>query len=271
MVHTKVHSIHPEHLNLFSNSEGLRTVLNLLHTIGPDSWRVLPIARDLMIFTAHRFRPVALSWGRDQWEAASAAFLAMRENSVRSAEDPWAAITRAVQRAMIAEAEGERSLLSTDKARRPEKRPDAKPIRAGEYEEFIFDVLAPALDGTTEAVPDLVVQIPASMLIAVGWSVPEALSVVEYVCHRIADLGSHASAIDTLRRDHSMRVRCDLTTKQWGHLIGFLVGNRRNPEDVLFGAIIRVLTGDTLDDLLSDAELCERLINSAPTHRLRSV
>lgn len=60
------------------------------------------------------------STGLDQWEAASAAFDAMRTPAVRNAEDPWAVITRAVQVTLIAEESGNGLLCSTHQARRPQ-------------------------------------------------------------------------------------------------------------------------------------------------------
>ena len=62
----------------FEDSEALRALLNRLHDAGRDAWRTDPEAAALMRHAAQRYGALAKKHGLDPWEAASAAFEAMR-------------------------------------------------------------------------------------------------------------------------------------------------------------------------------------------------
>ena len=81
----------------FDDSEALRALLTRLHEAGRGAWRHDPEAAALMEHAASKYAALARKHGLDPWEAASAAFEAMRGAATRRAEDPWAVITRAVQ------------------------------------------------------------------------------------------------------------------------------------------------------------------------------
>ena len=86
----------------FTTSEGLRALLNRLHTGGEDAWVHDPVARDLMEFAADKYKALARKHRLDTWEAVAAAFDAMQNRSTREADDPWAIITHAVRITAIA-------------------------------------------------------------------------------------------------------------------------------------------------------------------------
>lgn len=81
----------------FENSERLRELLTRLSEDGPAAWSSDPEAAALMRHAAQKYAALARKHGLDPWEAATAAFEAMRTAAVRRADDPWAVITRAVQ------------------------------------------------------------------------------------------------------------------------------------------------------------------------------
>ena len=103
----------------FEDPEGLRVLLDRLHAAGRGSWRADPEAAALMRHAAEKYAALARKHGLDPWEAAAAAFDAMRTPSVRRAEDPWAMVTRAVQVTCIAEERANGLLCSVHQARRP--------------------------------------------------------------------------------------------------------------------------------------------------------
>ena len=66
----------------FENSERLRELLTRLGAEGPDAWRNDPVAAELMRYAADKYAALARKHGLDPWEAAAAAFEAMRTPSV---------------------------------------------------------------------------------------------------------------------------------------------------------------------------------------------
>ncbi|HEY0225690.1 MAG TPA: hypothetical protein VGC05_04680 [Mycobacterium sp.] len=217
----------------------------MVQELGPDGWRALPIVADVMRYAQRRYEPVARSWGRPPEEAATAAFFAMRTPSVARADDPWAVVTHAVELAMAAEAQGERGLISPEKARRPELRPSFAPVRASEYE-FLLDTAGIPEPGPGETV-DEVVQVAAALLAVAGWPAQRTTPVVEYIVARLSDLGSQQSALDLLRRDEVARTRFGLDQPSWLTLLRLLIGS---PAQV--GVLGRALLGERLAELLAD-------------------
>lgn len=249
-----------------ADPEGLRTTLTLLDELGPDGWRRLPIAGRLLAYARERYTPVALSWGRPRDDAAAAAFLVMRTASVRKATDPWAAVTRGVELHMIAEATAERGLMSPERARRPEARPAWAPVRAGEYE-FLYDLAASPGDGEDAAggAVDRLVATAAAVLAVAGWEREAAVQAVEYVCSRMADMGSQDSALDALRRDAAARLRLGCSPEEWAALLRTLIGTRPSATSKATPALLaRIALREPLRDLLQDAALLSRANASVP-------
>src|SRR3712207_3138455 len=86
----------------FRDSEGLRNLLGRLQTDDGTRWRTDPEVAELMQYAADRYARLARKHGLDPWEAAAAAFDAMRAPSTLPAVDPRAIVTRAVQVSCIA-------------------------------------------------------------------------------------------------------------------------------------------------------------------------
>ena len=102
----------------FTTTEGLRLLLVRLHYSGPASWQHDQEAAELMAYTMDKYGALARKHGLEPADAAVAAFDAMRTRAVRTAGDPWAVTTRAVQLTLIYEARAHGLLCSTHQARR---------------------------------------------------------------------------------------------------------------------------------------------------------
>lgn len=256
----------PPHLSaeetdaFLQSPEGLRTILIVLDRLGPNAWGTLPAAVALLEHAQRRFAPVASSWSRPVEDATYAAFLAMRGRSAWTANDPWAVVTRAVELSMQAEAYGERLLISPDKARRRHQRPAMPPVRAGDYEEFLYDVVGNdaasiATDDADNSGSGPTITTAAALLTVAGWREANALWACEYVASRMVDMGSQESAIDVLRRDPA-RMRVGLNRAEWAHLLTLLIGSKpRTGKPGGMGVFARILVGETLPELLADSDL----------------
>ena len=102
----------------FRTSEGLRRLLVRLEESGPDAWRDDDEAAALMRFAMEKYGALARKHGLEPEDAAVAAFEVMRTRAARTAHDPWAVVTRAVQVTLIAEERANGLLCSTGRARR---------------------------------------------------------------------------------------------------------------------------------------------------------
>ncbi len=202
----------------FEDSEALRALLTRLHEAGRGAWRHDPEAAALMEHAARKYAALARKHGLDPWEAASAAFEAMRGAATRRAEDPWAVITRAVQVTCTAEERGNGLLCSVHQARRPrysvfhdaERFSDRENPLPDYHPAFRFDPFTdgePDADG--DAVPERAVNVTAAIedtiafLSWVGWEPATARAAVEYITTRLAESVSRASAFEVLRRDRA--------------------------------------------------------------------
>lgn len=259
----------------FESSEGLRALLARLHEAGPGGWRHDPAAADLMRFAAEKYAALARKHGQDPWVAAAAAFDAMRTPSARRADDPWAMVTRAVQITMISEERANGMLCSTHQARRPqysvfhdaERFSDRENPLSDYHPAFRVDPFhdldelgldqSPASGerptGVQSAVEDTV-----ALLTLLGWPGELARSGVEYVCARLAEAASRASAYEALRRDRHARALLDLPAVSWHALLRVVLGN---PHPDLAhtasgrGVLLRLLIGEPLRVLLADDDL----------------
>lgn len=252
---------------VFASSAGLRALLDRLHAAGDGAWREDPQATELLAYTIERYAPLARSWHRDPGEAASAAFIAMRNNGVRHASDPWAVVTRAVQVSLSAENHAERHLTSTEKARRTQHAEHDTPLRSGELTDTLpFSTLGPDRDDERESEP--VIADTTRLLELLGWPQTMAGAVVEYIAGRLTDTGSIPSAFESLRRDTAIRAQLDLDRAAWTGLLGILLGSRPQPgRPTRKGILARLLLGETVRDLLDDNELVRTIIACRPIYR----
>jgi hypothetical protein len=242
----------------FDSAEGLRAVLKRLDIAEPGVWKTDLEARELMLFAEHKYRRLASTWHRDAADAAQAAFLAMIAPATRNADDPWAVVTTAVARTLKAETRAERHMISTERARHPQQLLNDPPIRAGEHEEFVFDILhtAPGPVTTIEPVGLPVLGEAVRFLAVLGWPDDLAQAGVDYVTDRLIDVGNRETAFESLRRDASIPAQLDISRTSWTRLVRLLLGGKVSPSLPLqHGILARVLLGETAATLLSDDTL----------------
>lgn len=249
----------------FEDSEALRALLNRLHEAGRGAWRTDPEAAALMRHAAQKYAALAKKHGLDPWEAASAAFEAMRGAATRRADDPWAVVTKAVMVTCIGEERGNGLLCSVHQARRPrysvfhdaERFSDRENPLADYHPAFHVDPFVGPDDGgeveradVTSAVEDTI-----ALFCLLGWHPETARASVEYVTGRLALAPSRASAFEVLRRDRQARALLDLPAPSWSALLRIVLGV---PDPALAhtnagrGVLLRLLIGEPLRALLLD-------------------
>jgi hypothetical protein len=250
----------------FSTSEGLRTLLRELNE--HDAWATSPVAAELMAYATRKYAPIAKAWHRAPEDAAYEAFIAMRKRTTVKADDPWAVITRAVALGIAAEVHADRNMTSQDKARRPERRPDEEPVRAGHYEEFFYDIhphnepLADATEGDHSV--DRVIRATCVFLVLTDWPARPVEQAVDYIAHRVTGLSSGDSAVAVVSRDLHIALRLGYTPEAWAALVRLVVGtNTGRRRTGQYGLFARVLLGDDVADLLRDDDLVRASRRSA--------
>ncbi len=256
----------------FDDSEALRALLTRLHEAGRGAWRHDPEAAALMEHAARKYAALARKHGLDPWEAASAAFEAMRGAATRRAEDPWAVITRAVQVTCTAEERGNGLLCSVHQARRPrysvfhdaERFSDRENPLPDYHPAFRFDPFTDDEPDDEDPAPERAVNVTAAIedtiafLTRVGWEPETARAAVEYVTARLTEASSRASAFEVLRRDRQARALLDLPGASWTALLRAVLGV---PDPALAhtnagrGMLRRLLIGQPLRALLTDDDL----------------
>lgn len=255
------------------NSEKLRTLLHRLHDAGPHAWRTDPDATALMRHAASKYAALARKHGLDPWEAAAAAFEAMRTPAVRRADDPWAVITRAVQVTCIAEDRANGLLCSVHQARRPryssfhdaERFSDRENPLSDYHPAFRVDPfnhdhseddeLVGEEDGSTgvrSAVEDTI-----ALFCLLGWEPDLTRAAIEYVCARLAESTSRAGAYESLRRDRHARALLDLPAPSWYRLLRIMLGSpdtAHTGTNAGRGVLLRLLIGEPFQLLLTDED-----------------
>ncbi len=269
----------------FEDSEGLRALLTRLHETGHDAWREDPEVGPLMRHAAQKYAALAKKHGLDPWEAATAAFEAMRSPSVRAADDPWAMVTHAVRVTCIAEERGQGLLCSTGRARRPQYSAFHDAERFSDRENLLTDYhpafqtpppdaddddgVEPGQAGAGEETTSVAsaVEDTIALFTLLGWPSSIARGGVEYVCARLAESASRTSAFESLRRDYPGRLLLGLSGPSWLGLLRVVLGN---PDPDLAhtaagrGVLLRLLIGEPLRTLLTDDLLLAEVVASAP-------
>ncbi len=266
----------------FENSERLRELLTRLSDDGPAAWSSDPEAAALMRHAAQKYAALARKHGLDPWEAATAAFEAMRTAAVRRADDPWAVITRAVQITCIAENRANGLLCSVHQARRPryssfhdaERFSDRENPLADYHPAFRADPFTDdeedaddethdsGATGVESAVEDTI-----ALLCWHGWEPEMARAAVECICARLAESVSRAGAYESLRRDRHARALLDIPAPSWYRLLRIILGS---PDAHLVGTnaargvLLRLLIGDSLRHLIAESELETAIKVAAP-------
>ncbi|GAB3767883.1 hypothetical protein [Microlunatus parietis] len=275
----------------FTTSEGLRALLHRLHETGPGAWQHDPAARELMEYTADKYRSLARKHGLDPWEAVTAAFEAMQYRSTREADDPWAILTHAVRITCIFEERAQGLLCSVHQARRPHVSAFHDPERFSDRETPLADY-HPAFHTTDRhdgldagsaadnrgdgggrgsdracisagsAAEDAI-----ALLCLLGWPVEIARAAVEHVCGALTKTGTRQTAYEALRRDRHVRALLDLPGRSWTALLRALLGNPHPAYTATTtgrGVLLRLLIGESLEVLLRDDDLVLALSLAAP-------
>lgn len=270
----------------FATAEGLRHLLQRLHdldSVGYWSWRTDPEAERLMRFTMRKYRWLAINHSCEPEDSAYAAFDAMRTRAVRTAEDPWAVVTRAVQVSLIAEERANGLLCSNPQARRHVMwgRHDAR--RFCEYENDVLEyhpaMRAPAQVGIVDdrPVPKLGEEKPTTpaeatdmvieLFVALGWPENTATCAVDYICSRLAESKNRPAAHSLLRRDETGRAALDLDRRSWATLLRLVLGC---PEPEYrhtragHGLLTLFLCGYEIKEFLEDDGLVREVSKTAP-------
>ncbi|UOQ61515.1 hypothetical protein MUN76_06005 [Leucobacter rhizosphaerae] len=260
----------------FEHSEGLRALLIRLHEEGRWSWRYDPEVEALMRHAADKYAALARRHGLDPWEAAAAAFDAMRTGAVRRAEDPWAVITRAVKVTCIAEERANGLLCSVHQARRPKFSVFHDAERFSDRENPLtdyhpaFHTTAPdESDDDEEAVARVGAAVADAVLLfhLLGWPSETAQSGIELVVTRLTESNSRSQAFESLRRDYHARALLDLPVRSWLSMLRLLLGT---PDPALAhtraarGLLHRLLSGEPVLALLADDAVATGIVLAAP-------
>lgn len=259
----------------FRDSEGLRTLLARLQADGGINWRTDREASELMQYAAERYAALARKHGLDPWEAAAAAYDAMRAPSTLRADDPWAIVTRAVQVTCIAEERAQGLLCSVHQARRPKVSVHHDAQRFSDREHELPDyhpafrttpvdaqIEEPAQLEVNAAVEDAVM-----LFVLLGWPADRARCGVEYICSRLADAPSRPSAYESLRRDYPARALLDVPQQAWMAMLRTLLGfcdPVQAHTSAGRGILLRLLIGEPLRALLRDDDLTADIVSNAP-------
>lgn len=290
----------------FARPEGLRRLLDELATHG--GWHHLD-ADQLMRYATDRYAALARKHHLEPADAVTAAFEAMRLESTRSADDPWAVVTTAVRRTLIAEERGNDLLISPDRARRPEHTTGFHdPARFGEQDHDLAEY-HPALqvsatdpfhnhtdhhtndetaadddaaraagetseetDGRLESDPDRdpqAVTDAVSVLTMLGWPPKDAQMCVQFISARLADIGARKETYEALRRDKLVRAKFDIPHDSWIGLLRILLGHAPPTGTADDGLLARLMCGENVATLLFDDDLV-RAVNDANPHLRRN-
>lgn len=261
----------------FKEPEGLRAVLDRMSSDDAATWRSDREVADLMSYAASRYAALARKHGLDPWEAAAAAFDAMRATSTRRAEDPWAIVTRAVQVTCIAEERARGLMCSVHQARRPRYSVFHDVERFSDRDNPLVDyhpafrVQSPEHDLTEQAdAVESAMEDAIALFALVGWPADTARSGVEYICARLADATSRPAAFEQLRRDHAARALLDVPQTAWRAMLRALLGCPDRAQEHTAagrGILLRLLIGESLELLLRDDRLLADLLRTVPCQR----
>lgn len=111
-----------------------------------------------------------------------------------------------------------------------------------------------------------------AFLTLLGWPRTPARTAMEYICARLSEVSSRATAWESLRRDVHGRTLLDLSSTSWNGLLRAVLGN---PEPEVArttagrGILLRLLIGEPLRSLLTDDDLVLAVSLSAPAEKAR--
>lgn len=207
-------------------------------------------------YVVRKYAQLCRKWDRDPTEAAVAAFHAMTQDYILQSDDPWAIITIAVRKSVIAEAQSEKLLISPDRARQGDTIDWASPHRAGEHEEFYFGLLTPSPPEAGSPTEIHIHRVITEFFAAFGWHREIIDLAVTYVINRLLATSDLARAHEALRRDPTMPAQLDMPPEQWRVFLRILFDGRSTESGPLRrGLLHRVAMldpGSDLDDLIDE-------------------
>lgn len=249
---------------------------------GSDAWRTDPRATELMTYTMDKYRGLAHKYNLEPNAAAVAAFEVMRSRSTRVAEDPWAVITHAVELSLIYESRAEGLLCSTGQARRSAGSDFHDAERFGERESEVADY-HPAfqvrdnledIDGPKQ--PNLegeptnaffALDAAVKFFVELGWQQRTARLSLEYIAARLDRCGDPRIAYSSLRRDGNGPGLLDVEQDAWLTVLRAVLGDPHRDFDGTAkgnGMLLRLVTGEHLNDLFEDYDLADAIEAVAP-------
>lgn len=272
----------------FATAEGLRTLLVRLddmESIGHFAWRLDPEAEQLMRFTIRKYAALARNHHCYPEDSACAAFEAMRTRAVRTAEDPWAVVTRAVQVSLIAEERANDLLCAPAQARRTHVMWHHDARRFSEYQTDLTDYepvfwIAPEQDQVGEdGLPDLrpgerppttareTINRTITLFTKLGWPKNTTICALDYISSRLMEAGDRRVAHNYLRRDFTGLAFLDLSHSAWATLLRLVLGSLVEDEEHTRagqGLFQLFAVGYTVSELLQDIDLAWEIASTAP-------
>jgi hypothetical protein len=195
----------------------------------------------------------------------------MQSKSFRSAVDPWAVITTAVQRHLSAETYAQRLLTSTDKAAHASRDDGGwvQPVRVGDDSAWLeraaaARAVAHPCDGSVTRV-QVLTQTLTGLLADLGWEPSLAQGCVEYIVDALCCGSSRAAVGGRLSRERTVPAVLGVPRESWLVVARELVGQiPRTGRVIRLGLIARLLLGHTLEEIAQDQRLVRALTAAAP-------
>ena len=268
----------------FATAEGLRLLLLDLAYAGRRAWQTSPEAAELITYTMGKYAGLAHKYGMEPTDAAAAAFEVMRMRSTRVAEDPWAVVTHAVELTLIYESRAEGLLCSTGQARKTaglgyhdaERFADRDSEIADYHPAFHF--YAKMSDPYAEKPEEPEVE-PTNAFFALAdavkffeessWRERDARLGLEYIAARLDRCGDPRTAYVSLRRDGNGPGWLDVDQDGWLTMLRVMLGDPHTDyqgTDRARGVLLRLCSGENLDDLFADDALADAVESIAPVH-----
>jgi hypothetical protein len=111
-------------------------------------------------------------------------------------------------------------------------------------------------DGPTNAL--VAIDDAVTVFTALRWPEDTVRSAIEYVCTRLSRSGNRLTAFEALRRDRHPQALLDLDQRAWLVFLRVVLGNQHPDHRHTAagrGLLLRLVIGDTVEDLLQDRRL----------------
>lgn len=270
---------------IYATPEGLRLLLLDLAYAGPRAWESDADAAELMAYTMDKYDALAHKYGVEPSDAATYAFEIMSARATRLAEDPWAVITHAVHLSLVYESRARGLLCSTQQARHSSGTSYHDAERFSERDEELAnyhpafqveDDLSSIEDPRQESIEDaptnayFALDEAAQFFVELGWLQRTARLGLEYIAARLIRTGTRLSAFESLRRDGNGPAILDIDHEAWLAVLRGVLGNQHPDRSFTSegrGILLRLMSGEGLDELFGDTVLTNLIEHAAPEHK----